>query len=423
MTDTVITRDDEATRPRRGTNLPRMGDFNQSLILDEIRRSQTGLSRVQLASTTKLSAQTISNICRRLLDTGLIREAGKEGVGPGKPRTILRLNSEGRYAIGVHLDPTVITFVMLDLTGTIVSSSRQPTPLANDPQHVVDTIVTAVRALIEQSGVDRSRIAGIGIAAPGPIDTARGAIIDPPNLAEWHRVTLRDSLAEAIGMPAVLDKDVTAAAVAEMWAGGDKGFESFMFVYLGTGIGVGTVLNGDVLRGTSGNAGEIGHIVVDPNGPPCACGQSGCVAVTSTPRTLVEEAERLGVLPSGRTSNDAGSIDASFTALCAAASAGEAGATEILERSASRITRAVAVVANMLDVDRVIFGGPTWSRLEPFYLPSVPLELEELRATRSIHPVRVVGTTVGDEVGAVGAACLILDHTLTPRANMLLLGD
>ena len=423
MTETAITRGDEATRGRRGTNLPRMGDFNQSLILDEIRRSHTGLSRVQLAGTTKLSAQTISNICRRLLDTGLIREAGKEGVGPGKPRTILRLNAEGRYAIGVHLDPTVITFVMLDLTGTIVTKHREATPVASDPEHVVDTIVRATRALIEESGVDQSRIAGIGIAAPGPIDTARGAVIDPPNLAEWHRVALRDSLAEATGLPAVLDKDVTAAAVAEMWAGGDQGFESFIFVYMGTGIGVGTVLDGDVLRGTSGNAGEVGHIVVDPDGPPCACGQQGCVAVTSTPRTLVEEAERLGVLPRDRTSNDAGSIDDGFTALCAAASAGDTTAVEILERSASRITRAVAVVANMLDVDRVIFGGPTWSRLAPFYLPAVPAILEDLRATRSIHPIRIVGTTVGDEVGAVGAACLILDHTLTPRANMLLLGD
>ena len=423
MTDSAVLLGEKAGRGRRGTNLPRMGDFNQSLILDEIRRSPAGLSRVELARTTRLSAQTISNICRRLLDAGLIREAGKEGIGPGKPRTILGLNAQGRYAVGVHLDPTVMTLVILDLTGTVVSRIREQTPNGTDPQHVVDTIVRATTRLIGESGVDHARIAGIGIAAPGPIDAVRGAVIDPPNLSGWHRVTLRDSLSEATGLPAVLDKDVTAAAVAEMWVGGDRGSESFVFVYLGTGIGIGTVLEGDVVRGTSGNAGEVGHIVVDPQGPLCTCGQNGCVAVTSTPKTLVEEAERLGAIASVRTNDSTGEIDDAFTRLCDAAANGGELALGVIERSAARITRAVAVVANMLDVDRVIFGGPNWSRLANFYLPGVPTLLEDLRATRSIHHITIMGTNFGEEVGAVGAACLILDHTLTPRPGTLLLTD
>ncbi|CAN5347656.1 ROK family transcriptional regulator [soil metagenome] len=421
MTETAELAGAKVARPRRGTNLPRMGDFNQSLILDEIRRSPAGLSRVELARTTRLSAQTISNICRRLLDFGLIVEGGKEGVGPGKPRTILRLNPEGRYAVGVHLDPTVMTFVMLDLTGRVVARASEQTPRASDPDHVVSTIVNATTRLIADSGVPHDRIAGIGIAAPGPIDSERGAIIDPPNLAGWHRVNLRDSLADATGLPAVLDKDVTAAAVAEMWASGDRGLESFIFVYLGTGIGVGIVLNGDVVRGTSGNAGEIGHIVVDPDGPLCTCGQKGCVAVTCAPRDLVEEAVALGVLRDQGDGTTA--IDEGFTLLCNKAAAGDGAAREILQRAAARITRAIAVVANILDVDRVVFGGPTWSRLSSFYLQGIPPLLDDLRATRSIHHIGIMGNSVGDDVGAVGGACLILDHTLTPRPGTLLFND
>ena len=413
--------DNTSTRARRGTNLPRMGDFNQSVILDAIRRSPSGSSRVELARTTRLSAQTISNICRRLLDLGLIREAGKKGVGPGKPRAILRLNSQACYAIGVHLDPTVINFVMLDLTGDVVIRSREQTPTSIDPTFTVSIIVAATKKLIEDSGVERDRVVGIGIATPGPIDAIHGTVIDPPNLSGWHRVTLRDSLSEETGLRVVLDKDVTAAAVAEMWANGETGFESFIFVYMGTGIGVGTVLHGEVIRGTSGNAGEVGHIVVDPDGPPCPCGQSGCIAVTCTPRSLVEEAERLGLLGDALGGTDTVTINSKFTQLCDAASSGDAIALGIIERSAARIARTVAVLTNMLDVDRVVFGGPMWSRLAAYYLPAIPALLEEMRATRSIHQISVVGTSIGEEVGAIGAACLILDHELTPRPNSLLL--
>ena len=159
-----------------------MGDFNQSVILDAIRRARTGLSRVELASSTGLSAQTISNICRRLLEKGLIEEAGKEISGPGKPRTMLRLNPTGRFALGVHLDPTVTTFVMLDLTGSIVARSRRPTPTSSDPGVIIASLVAELDELVAISGVDRERIAGVGIAAPGPIDSLHGVGGNPPHL-------------------------------------------------------------------------------------------------------------------------------------------------------------------------------------------------------------------------------------------------
>lgn len=111
-TDTVRT----AKRTiRRGTNLPRMGDFNESVVLDAIRRHPAGLSRVELAQATGLSAQTVSNITRRLLDRGVARESGKHNTGSGKPRTLLEIVPTSRYAVGVHLDPAVITCVLVDL--------------------------------------------------------------------------------------------------------------------------------------------------------------------------------------------------------------------------------------------------------------------------------------------------------------------
>lgn len=408
---------------RRGTNLPRMGDFNRSVIFDAIRRAPEGCSRVELVELTGLSTQTVSNIARRLLDDELIVEAGKtSAAGLGKPRTILRPNPGGLYAVGVHIDPAVMTFVLLDLTGQVVAHARHRTPEASDPEHVMERIRDHVEALVADSGVAREKLVGLGLAAPGPIDQERGTIVDPPNLHGWHRVPLREALEDATGLPVLVDKDVTAAAVAETWSGGASGTGSFVFLYLGTGIGAGLALGDELVRGVSGNAGEIGHIVADADGPPCACGQRGCIAVTITPQAMVEEAERLGVIRAAAPHESPAEIDAQFDLLCAAADAGDAVAGGILDLAADRTARAVAVITNLLDVDRVVFGGPFWSRLEARYLDRVPPRLAEYSATAALRTLEVVGTGVGEDVAAVGAASLVLERTFAPTADRLLLG-
>lgn len=407
---------------RRGANQPSVGGYNQAVVLDQIRRAD-GLSRVELAATTGLSAQTVSNICARLLDAGIIEEAGRSAAaaGPGKPRTTLRLVGTSRYAVGVHLDPSVLTFVLLGIDGAVIDSRTRPTPSANDPDHTVRLIVTEIDRLLNTSAVDRDRVVGVGIAAPGPIDAERGIIVDPPNLGGWHRVPLRDAIAEGTGLPVVLDKDVTAAAVAERWNERAPGGMSFAFLYIGIGLGVGLVLGEDIVRGGSGNAGEIGHIPVDSDGPPCACGSRGCVAVSCTPAALVAEAEALGLLATTHADNDPRSIDEALTRLVELAAAGDEGALALLERAAERIARALAVVCNLLDVDRVIIGGPMWHRLAPWLEADIPELLTALLVARGLHHVDVAGTGLGDDVGAIGAACLVLDAALAPQPRSLLL--
>jgi len=407
---------------RRGANQPSVGGYNQAVILEQIRRAG-GLSRVELAEATGLSAQTVSNISQRLLDAGIIVEAGRAtgGGGPGKPRTTLRLVGTSRFAVGVHLDPSVVTVVLLGIDGTVVSRQRRPTPSANDPARTVRLITKHIEHLLDASGIDRDRIVGVGIAAPGPIDAERGVIVDPPNLGGWHRVPLREAIEKSIGLLTILDKDVTAAAVAERWVAPTSAARSFAFLYLGTGLGVGLVLGDEVMRGGSGNAGEIGHIVVDPQGPACSCGMRGCIAVSCTPASLVAEAEELGVLPGTRVGSDPRTIDVAFSDLVDLAGGGHAGALEVLGRAADRIARALAVVCNLLDVDRVILGGPFWRRLAPWFERQLPETLAGLLVARGLHRVSVAGTALGEDVGAIGAACLVMDEALTPRPTSLLL--
>lgn len=399
---------------RRGTNLDRVGGFNDAVVLDAIRRSEQ-LSRVELAAATGLSGQAISNIARRLLDAGLVREAGRlRGAGLGKPRTLLELEPTGRYAVGVHLDPSVVTVVLLDLTGEVIA--RRPVDqYADDPDPLIDGIAKTIEDVISESGAVRERVTGVGIAAPGPIDVDRGVVVDPPNLSTWHLVPLRDQLHERTGLPVVLDKDVTAAASAERWAGQDG---SFVFFYLGTGVGAGLVIGDDVVRGSSSNVGEIGHVIVDPDGPVCYCGRRGCVGEASQPRYLVQQAVQAGVLAEGIDLDDRQAVDEAFGRLCALAVDGVGDALQIVVTLAGRIAKVVEDIANLLDLDRVVFGGPHWTRLAPVLGDAVRTALDERFLVRAVHPFEVTGTVVGADVGAIGAASLVLDRTFSPNPSL-----
>lgn len=406
----------------RGANLPVIAAFNETVLLDAIRRSGSGLSRVELVGATGLSAQTVTNVSRRLLRQGLIREAGSRPVdGPGKPRTILQLEPTGSYAIGVHLDPTVITCVLLDLEGVVVEHTRRHSPVSGDATETVALAADAVAELLERSGVDRERVSGIGVAAPGPIDAGTGVVVSPPLVPGWSGLHLRDELTAATGLPILVAKDVTAAAVAERWRdpAGASGY--FAFVYYGTGVGVGLVLANEVYTGASHNAGDVGHSIVDPGGALCACGRRGCYGESVRPRQLVLQGIREGVIsvPAGTGDElDVETIDELFTALTGAADDGDVAAGRILDRSIANTSLYLSNLAALLDIDRVVFGGPSWGRVEARYLERLPLRLAEDDMGVLTHPVAIASSTVGEDVAAVGAACLVLDRAFSPRSSL-----
>ncbi len=314
------------------------------------------------------------------------------------------------------------TFVVLDLVGAVVKHSRIKTPAGTDPGAVIDTIAAEIKQLISDSGVDPARIAGLGIASPGPIDLEEGTVVDPPLLLGWDRVPLRDALAAATGLSTIVDKDVTSAAVAETWAGGPSGAGSFVFMYMGTGIGCGIVLNDEVVRGTSGNAGEIGHIIVDPDGAPCDCGMRGCVKSSCIPQVLVARAVEAGVLdgPLGDSDRPRHPGELRRTVRrrrCRRPKGARTSSTTppFWWPAPSRPSPTPWTWTVWCSADR---SGPA----SPSAIWNVVPELvREGSATRKIHEIEVVGTGVGEDVGAIGAACLVLEHTLAPRSQRLLL--
>jgi predicted NBD/HSP70 family sugar kinase len=400
----------------RGSNLPRLADYNQAVILDLIRRDP-GQSRTDLQRTSGLSSQTISNITRRLIDADLIRESEPVDAGRGRPSIPLTVNGSGAFAVGVHIDPARLTILLLDVAGEVRHRRHVRTPQATNPGEVTALIAVTIGRLIREAGVDRDRVLGVGIAAPGPLDVRTGVVLDPPQLPQWRDVRLRADLHDATGLPVLLDKDVTASATAELR---NSSGSDFLFLYLGSGVGASVVTGGQVLRGASNNIGEIGDILVDPTAEELGwSGRRGGLAAACVPEALVIQASQAGLIELPDLT-DYLAIDDACTTLSELGAAGDAAASAILERAARRVAVGIGVLVNFIDVPRVVMGGPMWDRLSGAFLPVIEDAVRsELVFSRDDFVVE--GSTSGEQIAAEGAAELVLDHFLAPRAGALVL--
>lgn len=336
---------------------------------------------------------------------------------------MLELEGGTLYAAGIHIDPAVITFVLLDLRGTVVARARRNMPASPAPNKIVRLMARAIDKMIADAGIARSKLLGIGIASPGPIDEEHGIVVGPPLLQGWTTVPLRSALYEATHLPILLNKDSTAAAVAELWFGGSRDPGSFAFIYLGTGIGAGLVLDNAVVQGSHNNLGEIGHLCSGEDGPLCDCGRADCVGAATSPRYLVGQAVDAGLIDARPETAHPREINVAYRKLCKLADADDPHARRIVDDAARKLGRAVEDIANMLDLDKVIFGGPMWSPIADHVLRRLGPVLKRRFVATAIHEVELSGSRLGDNVGAIGAASLVLDHKLSPDPAGLILNS
>lgn len=398
----------------KGSNLLRLGDYNQAVVLDLLRR-EPGQSRAELQRRSGLASQTVSNITRRLIEAEMIREREPSTTVRGRPSIPLAVNGAGAFAVGVHIDPARLTILLLDVAGEVLRTQYLSTPQATNPHEVITLIAIATGRVIRDAGVDRTRVLGLGIAAPGPLDVRSGVVLDPPQLPLWRNVRLRADLQDATGFPVLLEKDVSAAAAAQLR---DTAAPDFLFVYLGSGVGASVVTNGQVFRGASNNIGEIGDILVDPTAEDLDwSGRRGGLAAACVPEALAIQAAQAGLVPLPDI-DDYLAIDAACTVLSGLAEDGDAAAVSILERAARRLAVGIGVLTNFIDVPLVVLGGPTWGRLEHVFMPILETAVQrELVVSRPVFEVASSG--IGEQIAARGAAELVMDHFLSPRATAL----
>ncbi len=296
-------------------------------------------------------------------------------------------------------------------TGEVLGLCRQPTDAHEGPRAVVERIVACAREALVEAGTSLEAVVGVGAMAAGPLDLARGVITTPPNLPGWRDVPLRDMLREAFGLPVLLENDANAQAYGEYRFGAGRGALNLLFVTVSTGIGGGIVMDGRIYHGASGAAGEVGHLPLDPAGPPCGAGHPGDLEAMASGLAIAREAQSAllrGACPVLRrlVSEDR---QASAETVAEAAALGDADANEILERAGRYLGMGLAGLVNVLNPDTVVLGGGL-TNIGDRYLAPAREELARRAFPQALADVRVAIGSLGERAGALGAVALMAEQ-------------
>jgi glucokinase len=285
----------------------------------------------------------------------------------------------GTMIVGIDLGGTQIRMVIAEAGGRIVATARGRTSTLRTPQGMVDWTADRLARLADTASLRR-----VVVGAPGPIDPARGVLVNPPNLPGWRNVPLASLLAEHLGCPVDLENDANLAAWGEYQRGAGRGSRTMVYVTWSTGVGGGLILDGHLFSGSHGAAGEVGHMILDPEGPLDRCGQRGCVEAFCGGAALAREMGEPAV------------------EIFEQAAQGNEKAVAIVRRAATMMGYALINLTNLLDPDLIVIGGGisrSWAQVAPV-LQAV------LRASPFIRPQRrprLRRARLGDRAGQVGA--------------------
>jgi predicted NBD/HSP70 family sugar kinase len=386
-----------------------------SAILDLI-RSSGEVTRIELAARSGLTGASISRIVKQLLAEGLVIETGVGEFTGGKRRTIIQLNASARHAVGVSLDDVGVTYMVTDLAGSVVGRHRTAGIASGSPVGVIKRVVGELGAFLDGSGIERRTLVGIGVAMPGRRDEVHRVRRSDPEATGWELLAVQEALGSASGLPVAVENDSTCAAIGEYWVGRIPASTDFATLYMANGFGLGLVIDGDAYRGASSNVGEIGHLVLDVNGPECECGNRGCLEALAAPRRVVElglQRPGLGVRLGLVERRDR--LRRNFGKITEAAQAGDQDCRELVEQSAFYLAKALVSITNLLDLDRIILAGPAFSSAAEIYLRTAAAELDRYSFIRAVHPTMITLSSAGQDSAALGAAALVLHSRLTPH--------
>jgi len=302
--------------------------------------------------------------------------------------------------IGVDLGGTQLRVAVADDRGRLRTVVRRPTEAARGRQHVINRIVAAVKDALQEDGTAPRRVRALGIGLPGPVDPAAGLVISPANLPGFKNVPLNRILTRATGIPSFLHHDAHLAALGEHKRGAARGATEVIYVTVSTGIGAGLVLRGELYAGAHGIAGEIGHIVVQRDGPLCTCGNRGCVEAIASGTGIGRAARELAPqTPSSvlHLLENPGPED-----VARAARAGDALATSILENAGAYLGIAIGTLVNLFNPQLIVLGGSVLKAGAPLLRPMRrSMNASSWKASR--RGLRIVPPALGDDVGLIGA--------------------
>lgn len=312
--------------------------------------------------------------------------------------------------VGVDLGGTSFLVVATNTKGKVLAKKKRKTRAEEGASMILERLAKAVEDVVSDAGVKMKKVRAVGVGMPGPLNPATGMVLHAPNLGPtWNNMPVTEYLGEQLGRPIYLNNDVNVGAVGEHALGAGRGYESMVAIFVGTGIGGGVILNGKLHEGSRYTAGEVGHTVLVADGPLCGCGKHGCAEALAS-RTAIEREIRAGIA-SGRESlvpeimAEMKREDMSSSVIAAALEKGDALTQEVVARAEYYMGLLVANVVNLLDPEAVVLGGGVIDRLGAGYIEPVRETAEQYYLNQQGR-VHVVGSRLGDESGALGAAIL-----------------
>jgi glucokinase-like ROK family protein len=415
-----------------GSNINLVKAHNlQALLLSLLHEGD--LSRVELAKRTYLSTTTITNLTAELIEAQIISENLKPNYSAsqsparsvGRPRTLLHLVPEARFAIGIHVGIGLFRVALVNLFDEMIASGLEHFNFSDTPEQVLEQMARMVEKTIMDSQVDPQKILGVGVGASGLVDYQAGINVLAVNLG-WRKVAIQDILEQRLGFPVVVDNNVRAMALGEALFGCGRQVESLAFVYGRIGVGAGFVFGGQVYRGSSTGAGEIGHVtMITKDGDQCRCGKTGCLETLVSEPVILKYAYRIAQEnPQGllahvlQTPGEDRPIDKVFNA----ARQGDLQTIKMIAARARFLGIAMANLVNIFNPELILLGG-VFAQGHDLFIPTVSQTMREMAFAGMGEKVRLQPTSFGWRAGVVGAGALALSrffyHKTTPIQKAL----
>ena len=360
-------------------------------------RTGAAQSRADLVSLTGAPRSTVSARVEQLLSAKLVVEGGSGDSRGGRPPTLLAFNRGAGHVLAVDLGATSVKVALTDLSGEFLAMDSRELEISSGPEAVLGVVNDLADELLARIGSSPARVSAVGVGVPGPVEFATGRLVHPPLMAGWHDYAVPQAF-QRFGCPVYVDNDVNVMAAGELGSGGSD--ENFLVVKIGTGIGCGSVVGGQIYRGSQGCAGDIGHIFVPSDRTVvCRCGNENCLEAIAGGAALARDAAARGLEVSG------------VRDLVALAVAGEPPALELVRNAGREIGGVLAALVNIFNPSRIVLvgsvaeaGNPLLAGIrEVVYRRSLPLAARALEITVSDH---------GKVDGQMGAARLAIEALL-----------
>ena len=381
--------------PLRAGSLESLRERNRLRVIDAL-RERGAISRADIARQTGLSRSTVSSLVADLQAAGLVVEremaAAPRGPEGGRPPVLIALDQSAGALVGIDFGHRHVRVAVADLSFTVLAERVAEIDVDTAGHGALDLAAGLAEELLDEAGVERGRVLAAGMGLPCPIDRQSGLVHSQAILPSLDGIDTAGEMELRLGLPVHLDNDANVGALGEATFGAGAGVEVMAYLRLSAGIGAGLVIGGRPFRGARGVAGEIGHVLVDPEGPICRCGNRGCLETFAAPPALCELLRR-----------SHGPI--TVPGLLALAAEGDAGCRRVIHDAGRVVGRAVADLCNLINPDLVIVGGDL-SAAGDLLLDPMREAVRRFAIPAAAEDVRITAGVLGDRAEVLGSLAL-----------------